>query len=92
MYSTSDNYKSKIYLPSTKHLLRIFINDVEVNPKHILDIKPSHYLFPDEKFMLGATPSKCIDLKLHKNSIPSAINKIYITSGIVGEEIPIRIF
>ena len=37
MYSTSDNYKSKIYLPSTKHLLRIFINDVEVNPKHILD-------------------------------------------------------
>lgn len=92
MYNTSNSYKSKIYLPSTKHLLRVFINNIEVNLKYILDIKISHFLFADEVFSLGSTPSKSVELKLYKDAVPNSISSIYISSGITGEEIPIGYF
>lgn len=92
MYQTSDNYKSKIYEASTKHLLRVYINDIEIDKKFILDCKPSQQLFPSDEFMLGSVTSKAIDLKLFKSAVPETINKVYITSGIVGEEIPIGYF
>lgn len=92
MYQTSDNYKAKIYEPSTRHLLKIFINDVEIDKKYILDIKPSQQLFIDDELVLGSVTAQAVELKLHKNAVPEGINKVYIVSGITDEEVPIGYF
>lgn len=92
MYPTSDNYKTKIYEASTRHLLNIYINDIEIDKKYILDCKPSQPLFSNDEFTLGPVTSQAIELKLYKSAVPEIINKIYIVSGITGEEVPIGYF
>lgn len=92
MYQTSDNYKAKIYEASMRHLLNIFINDVEIDKKYILDFKLSQQLFNNDEFSLGSITSKAVELKLYKTVVPEMINKIYIESGITGEIIPIGYF
>lgn len=92
MYQTSDNYKSKIYEASTRHILKIYINDTEIDGKYILDCKPSHSLFSDDEFTLGSVSSQGIELKLHKSVVPETIESVYIVSGITGEEVPIGYF
>lgn len=92
MYQTSDNYKTKIYQPSTRHLLKVFINGSEVDKKYILDCKTSHALFTNDEFTLGSVTSKSGELKLYKTVVPDNIESIYIVSGIDGEEVPIGYF
>lgn len=92
MYQTSDNYKSKIYEASTRHLLKVFINDIEVDKKHILDCKLSHVLFSNNEFRLGSVTSQAVELKLYKTAVPNVINKVYIESGITGEIVPVGFF
>jgi len=92
MYETSDNYKSKIYDASIRHLLKVYINDTEIDKKYILDCKPSQTLFSNDEFALGSVTSQAIDLKLYKSVVPDTINRIYIESGITGETIPIGYF
>lgn len=92
MYQTSDNYKSKKYDASIRHLLKIYINDTEIDKKCILDCKPSQTLFSNNEFALGSVTSQAIDLKLHKAVVPNTINRIYIESGIAGETIPVGYF
>ena len=89
MYQTSDNYKAKIYEPSTRHLLKIYINDIEIEEKYILDFKLSHQLFSNNEFALGSVTAQSIELKLYKTVVP---DKIYIESGIAGEIVPIGYF
>lgn len=90
MYNTSDNYKSKVY--NVKHLLKVYINDTEINSKYILDCKPSRKAFSNDEFALGSVEARSIELKLYKSVVPTTINKIEIKSGITGEIIPIGIF
>ena len=92
MYQTSDNYKLKIYEASTRHLLKVYINDIEIDGKYILDCKPSHALFSNDEFTLGSIGSQGIELKLHRSVVPDVIESIYIVSGITGEEVPIGYF
>ena len=92
MYQVDEDYKSKVYLPSTKHLLRLFINNVEIDKKYILGCKFSHSLFVNDEFALGSVTSKSVDLKLFKTVVPENIESIYIVSGISGKEIPIGYF
>lgn len=92
MYQTSNNYKQKIYEASTKHLLKVYINNTEVESKHILDCKFSHTLFSNNEFELGSVTSQAVELKLYKVAVPERINSIYIESGITGEPIPIGYF
>ena len=92
MYHTSNSYKSKIYEPSTRHLLKIFINDVEIDKKYILECKLSQQLFSNDEFSLGSITAQAVDLKLYKSALPDSIHKIYIESGIIGEVIPIGYF
>lgn len=92
MYQTSDNYKSLIYEASTRHLLKIYINDVEIDKKYILDCKPSQPLFNSDEFKLGSVTSQAIELKLYKTAVPEIINKVYIESGITGEIVPVGYF
>lgn len=90
MYNTSDNYKSKVY--NVPHLLKVYINDTEINSKYILDCKPSRKAFSNDEFALGSVEARSIELKLYKSVVPTTINKIEIKSGITGEIIPIGIF
>lgn len=90
MYDTSDNYKAKIY--NTPHLLKVLINDVEIDSKYILDCKPSNKLLTNNEFELGSVISQSVDLQLYKTVVPDKINKVEIRSGITGEIIPIGIF
>ncbi len=92
MYKTSDNYKLKIYEPSTRHILKVFINDVEIDKKYILDCKLSQTLFNNDEFALGSVTAQAVELKLYKTAVPEIINKVYIESGINGEAIPIGYF
>lgn len=92
MYETSEDYKSKIYDASTIHLLKIFINDIEIDKKYILDCKFSHQLFSNDEFTLGSVTSQGVELKLYKTAMPDEINKVYIESGITGENVPIGYF
>lgn len=90
MYSTSDNYKSKVY--NVTHLLKVYINNTEIDSKYILDCKPSHQLFPNDEFTFGTVTSQAIELKLYKSAVPATISKIEIKTGITGEIIPVGIF
>lgn len=90
MYDTSDNYKSKIY--NVTHLLKVYINDKEINPKYVLDCKPSRKAFSSDEFVLGCVEAQSIELKLYKSAVPSIINRIEIKSGITGEVVPIGMF
>lgn len=92
MYKTSDNYKLKIYEPSTRHILKVFINDIEIDKKYILDCKLSQTLFSNDEFVLGSVAAQAVELKLYKTAVPKNINKVYIESGITGEIIPIGYF
>lgn len=92
MYQTSSSYKSKIYEASTKHLLKVYINNTEIDGKYILGYKPSQQLFSNDEFALGSVTSQSIELKLHKSVVPDTISTVYIESGITGEIVPIRIF
>ena len=90
MYDTSDNYKAKIY--NAPHLLKVYINDTEINSKYILECKPSQQLFTNGEFTLGSVTAQAIDLKVYKTAVPDTINKVEIKSGITGEIIPLGIF
>ena len=92
MYKTSDKYKSLVYQASTKHLLKVYINDVEVDKKYILDCKLSQPLFSNDEFTLGTVTSQSVELKLYKQAGPDKVNKVYIESGIADEIIPIGYF
>lgn len=92
MYSTSNNYKTKVYEPSTRHLLKVYINNVEIDKKYILDCKPSQQLFSNDEFCLGSTTAQAIELKLYKVAVPETINEIYIETGVMDEIVPIGIF
>lgn len=90
MYSTSNNYKSKVY--NVTHLLKVYINDTEIDSKYVLDCKPSRKAFSSDEFVLGCVEAKSIGLKLYKSAVPSIINRIEIKSGITGEVVPIGMF
>ncbi len=90
MYNTTDDYKSKIY--DTVHFLKVYINEVEIESKYILDCRPSSTLFTNGEIELGSTPSQTVELKLYKSVVPTTINKVEIKSGITGEIVPIGIY
>ncbi len=92
MYQTSETYKNKIYEPSTRHLLKVYINNEEVEGKYILECKISQTLFNNGQFRLGSVTSKTVELKLHKLAIKGEINNVYIESGIENEIVPIGYF
>ena len=65
MYNTSNNYKNKIYSDSTRHLLKIFLDDTEVPSKYILDFQASFKVFDSDEFSFGSTCSRTVKIKLH---------------------------
>lgn len=90
MYNTTDSYKSKIY--NVNHFLKVYINDVEIESKYILDCRPSSTLFTNGEIELGSTPSQTVELKLYKSVVPATINKVEIKSGITGEIVPVGVY
>ena len=92
MYQTSQKYKDLVYADSTKHLLNIYIDGNEVSQSHILSFKILHSLFSNNEFSLGGVESRSIELKIHKDSLPSTYSNIYVTTGIENEVVPIGYF
>lgn len=92
MYQTSEEYKSLVYQPSTRHLLKVYIDGAEVEAKYILDFKMAQSLFENGEFALGSVTAKSAELKLYKDAVPQNIQTIYITSGINEEIVPIGYF
>lgn len=92
MYSTSTNYKEKILADSTKQILNVYIDDNKIEDRYILSFKITYTLLDNDKFCFGSTPAKTVDLKIHKNALPSTYTKFYIESGITGETISIGYF
>lgn len=90
MYATTEQYKSKVY--QVKHLLKVYLDGVEVDGKYILGYDSSHILFNNDEFTLGSVSSQAIDLKLFKTAVPNTVKSVYIESGIAGETIPIGYF
>jgi len=92
MYQTSDEYKQLVLQASTKHLLRIYIEEQEVNPDHIFDFEVSHILFSNDEFKFGSVTAKTIKFKIHKNSLPSVYDNFYVETGVEDEIVPIGKF
>lgn len=92
MYQTSNDYKNKVYQDSIRHLLKVYIDDTEVEGKYIFGINFTQELFSNNEFSLGSVVSQGIELRLHKNAIPNQMSKIYIESGITNEIVPIGYF
>lgn len=93
MYAVSNNYKSKIYEPSTKHLLKISINNQDVQGRYIKSCKPSHMILSNNEMALGNVQAQAIDLEINKLAVSDdSIESISIKSGIDGEIIPIGEF
>lgn len=92
MYQTSDEYKELAYADNTQHLLKIYIDENEVNPSHILDFKISHTLFSSDEFCLGSVTAKTIEFKIYKDSLPETYHNFYVESGIGDEIVPIGYF
>ena len=90
MYETSANYKNKIY--TSKQLLKIYIDNVEIDSKYILDYSSSNPLLSNGEFQLGSVVANSIEIRLYKSVEINSESEIYITSGISGEEIPIGYF
>lgn len=90
MYNTSEDYQNKIYLDSTRHLLKVYLDDVEVESKYILGFKPSLKVFDTDEFTFGSVSSRLVTLKLHRTALNNNYNckKVKIVTGIIGEEIP----
>lgn len=89
MYNTSQTYKNKVYDDKTRHLLRIFLDGVEVESKYIGGFNPSFKVFDNDEFTFGSVISRMVKLKLHKNALTKdKYNIVKITTGITGEEIP----
>ena len=45
MYRTSENYKNNIYSDETRHILKVFIDNTEIESKYIGDFKSSFKIF-----------------------------------------------
>ena len=91
MYNTSTNYKNTILADSTKHVLKLYIGQRQLEPNHIFDFTMNIEMFSDELY-LGATPMKSSSFKIHKDEIHSGDTEIRVVSGIEGEEIPMGTF
>ena len=92
MYETSENYKAQVYQDSTRHLLKVFLDNIEVESKYIGGFNPSFKVFDNDEFSFGSVISRMVKLKIHKNAltkdIENEITIVKITTGINGEEIP----
>ena len=89
MYKTSENYKKQVYQDNTRHLLKVFLDDFEVESRYIGDFKPSFKVFDNDEFTFGSVISRMVKLKLHKNALTKEnYSVVKITTGINGEEIP----
>lgn len=64
---TSQRYKDTIYNESVQSIVNIYIDDVLLNPKYIIEFKNGCELFND-KLELGSIPSQYIEMQIHKNS------------------------
>lgn len=92
MYQVSDNYKSKIYEASTKHLLKVYINGVKIEERYVKACKPSFILFTGNEFTLGSTVAIAMELQINKIAVPENIERVFVESGIQDEVIPIGYF
>lgn len=89
MYRTSENYKNNIYSDETRHILKVFIDNTEIESKYIGDFKSSFKIFDNDEFSLGSVISRTVKLKIHKNVFDfQNCKKIKIITGILEEEIP----
>ena len=92
MYNTSANYKNKILADSTKHVLKIYIDNQLINPNHIFDFSASLNLINNSELCLGCAPILSIEFKIHLESLPQSYSEVYVETGISGEIIPLGTF
>ena len=92
MYQTSDDYKNKILVDSTRQLLNVYIDNSKIEDRYILECKITYTLLNNDEFCFGSTPAKTVNLKIHKNALPDTYTRFYIESGITGENVPIGYF
>ena len=71
-----------IYKSNALTVTNIYIDDVLLNPKYLLDFKKGGELF-GEKLELGSIPSQYIEMKIHKSSRITNAKTIKIEYGIL---------
>ena len=71
-----------IYKRNALTVTNIYIDDVLLSPKYLLDFKKGGELF-DEKFELGSVPSQYIEMTIHKKSGITNAKTIKIEYGIL---------
>lgn len=89
MYSTSQNYKDKIMLNATQHILKIYIDNAEINQDHIKNFKLTTELFNNNEFCLGCTPEAQLEIEIDKEDLKDDYKIIKVETGISDEIIPV---
>lgn len=80
MYSVSNEWKQKIY-EEVNSITNVYFDNTLINPDYIFDLRVGGDLF-DEEFALGNTPSRYMEIRVHKSQIVSNINKVKLEYGI----------
>lgn len=94
MYSVSDEWKQKIY-EEVNSITNVYFDNTLINPDYIFDLRVGGDLF-DEEFALGSTPSRYMEIRVHKSQVVSNINEVKLEYGIeINDEyemIPIGVY
>ena len=94
MYQVTEEYKELVYQEDVPHILNVYLGESlqKMNADIILGLKITHKLLTSDEFAFGKTPSRMIELQLHKSNLPDDFNNIYIETGVNEEIVPIGYF
>ena len=78
MYKINNqNYYADIYKSTTKHRLKISIDNTEINTKYLKKFKLDDYCFSDDFFSLGGATLCSVEMEIDKD----AFTNITISEG-----------
>lgn len=80
---TSQRYKNTIYNPSVQSVVNIYIDNVLLNPKYIIDFKSGCEDLFGDNLELGSVPSQYVEIQIHKKSGITNPKTIKIEYGIL---------
>lgn len=95
-FKPSERYKELIYSRNSRCLLNVYVEDKLIEDDDIIDFSISHNLFGSDKFTLGTTPAKTVEVEINKKALPEKYNNFYVETGLnisgTDEIIPIGYF
>lgn len=75
-YATSSAYKNKIYAEDSSCDLKIYINNTQIDPDYVREVKLDDSVFESDAFTLGSAIIQKVTLKLDNSCLPCLPSEI----------------